>query len=51
MAPEIKQGKYNRTVDWWAVGLILYEMLIGLNPFRMGNINMGTIEYENKVQN
>ncbi len=34
MAPEVLQGKgYNRSVDWWALGILIYEMLTGLPPF------------------
>ena len=30
MAPEIRQGKeYGPEVDWWSVGCVIYEMLIG----------------------
>lgn len=30
LAPEIIQGKgYSRAVDWWALGILIYEMLIG----------------------
>lgn len=34
IAPEVfgQQG-YNETVDWWSVGAILYEMLVGYPPF------------------
>ncbi|CAG9315733.1 unnamed protein product [Blepharisma stoltei] len=34
LAPEviIKQG-YGKAVDWWSLGCIIYEMLIGLPPF------------------
>src|SRR5581483_5666422 len=33
MAPEISTGNYNRQVDIYAAGVILYEMLTGKVPF------------------
>jgi len=35
MAPEMGLGMYNKTIDWWAVGILLYELLFGLSPFRI----------------
>ena len=33
-APEIINKKgYEKSVDWWAVGVIIYEMIFGLTPF------------------
>ncbi|CAO3593534.1 unnamed protein product [Absidia cylindrospora] len=35
MAPEILlEQKYGRAVDWWAYGVLIYEMLLGQSPFR-----------------
>jgi eukaryotic-like serine/threonine-protein kinase len=33
MAPEISTGNYNRQVDIYAAGVVLYEMLCGKTPF------------------
>ncbi len=33
MAPEIASGKYNKPIDVYAIGVILYEMLTGRVPF------------------
>jgi serine/threonine protein kinase len=34
MAPEQLNGeKYTKSVDWWAIGIMLYELLFGYNPF------------------
>src|SRR5437868_9839677 len=33
MAPEISTGNYNRQIDIYAAGVILYEMLTGRVPF------------------
>ena len=34
LAPEVilRQG-YGKPVDWWSLGIILYEFLIGVPPF------------------
>ncbi|CAI5758641.1 unnamed protein product [Candida verbasci] len=35
MAPEIVAGKnYNRSVDWWAFGVLLFQMLLCQSPFK-----------------
>jgi len=34
LAPEIiKDGTYGFEVDWWAVGILVFEMLVGHTPF------------------
>ncbi|KTW30847.1 protein kinase C-like protein [Pneumocystis carinii B80] len=35
MAPEILfEQHYGRAVDWWAFGVLIYQMLLGQSPFR-----------------
>ena len=35
MAPEMVQGmSYDFTVDIWALGILLFEMVAGVAPFR-----------------
>lgn len=34
LSPEIVKGSgYNKTTDWWSLGAIMYEMLVGRSPF------------------
>ena len=28
------EQRYGRAVDWWAFGVLIYEMLLGQSPFR-----------------
>ena len=40
MAPEIIQGSgHGKAVDWWSTGILLYEMLCGMPPFRAKSKN------------
>ena len=42
IAPEIlSKLPYTQTCDWWSVGVILYEMVIGRPPFNADD-NVGT---------
>ena len=41
IAPEMVAGKgHGKAVDWWAVGILIYEMLIGVTPFYNKSRNM-----------
>ncbi|CEH18047.1 proliferation-associated serine threonine protein kinase [Ceraceosorus bombacis] len=40
LAPELLLGHgYTRAVDWWTLGVLLYEMLTGLPPFYSEDVN------------
>jgi len=54
MAPEIINGDDcdNKAIDWWSMGVILYELLVGIPPFNAStveeifeNINKMKIEW------
>eukprot|EP00835_Amoeboradix_gromovi_P006149 NODE_672_length_5352_cov_0.334856.p1 type:complete len:783 gc:universal NODE_672_length_5352_cov_0.334856:4896-2548(-) len=35
MAPEILlEQNYTKSIDWWAFGVLIYEMILGQSPFR-----------------
>jgi hypothetical protein len=38
MAPEIGTGRYTKLIDVYALGVILYEMLVGRPPFTGGSL-------------
>jgi serum/glucocorticoid-regulated kinase 2 len=41
LAPEVLLGGgYTKSVDWWTLGILLYEMIGGLPPFYDENVNI-----------
>jgi serine/threonine protein kinase len=39
MAPELfRQSGHNKGVDWWALGVLIYEMVVGTPPFYSPNV-------------
>ena len=52
LAPEIiKEKQYGFTVDWYSMGLVIYEMLGAMNPFKTGDDNESFVEKMNKILN
>ena len=45
LAPEIMEGKgYNKPVDWWSLGCVMFEMLTGRYPYKVPENNYGYFE-------
>ena len=35
MAPEMVEGKiYNKSIDYWGLGVLMYEIAFGVPPFQ-----------------
>ena len=48
MAPEVIESTgHDLSVDWWAVGVLIYEMLIGVTPFFNRNKNVLQMKIKN----
>lgn len=40
LAPEVLQNHgYGKDVDWWSLGILIYEMIVGRPPFYSENVN------------
>eukprot|EP00475_Leptophrys_vorax_P019699 TRINITY_DN26_c0_g2_i4.p1 TRINITY_DN26_c0_g2~~TRINITY_DN26_c0_g2_i4.p1 ORF type:complete len:524 (-),score=131.43 TRINITY_DN26_c0_g2_i4:73-1644(-) len=40
IAPEIvNQQPHGKSVDWWSLGILLYELVVGVPPFHSDNMN------------
>ena len=52
LAPEILSGLgYDQTVDWWSLGILIFEMLCGSSPFKYDRQSKLEISlYEKKVE-
>jgi serine/threonine protein kinase len=51
LAPEIIRDKhYGYSVDWYSFGLVLYEMLTGVNPFKTG-VEKSLVDKMNDILN
>eukprot|EP00475_Leptophrys_vorax_P044587 TRINITY_DN899_c0_g1_i1.p1 TRINITY_DN899_c0_g1~~TRINITY_DN899_c0_g1_i1.p1 ORF type:complete len:559 (+),score=156.00 TRINITY_DN899_c0_g1_i1:97-1677(+) len=47
LAPEIlRGGAHGKAVDWWSLGILLYELTVGIPPFYSQNVN----EMYHKIQ-
>ena len=50
LAPEILKGKgYEKVVDWFSLGSVMYEMLTGFPPFREKNKNLNIQIYNRQI--
>lgn len=47
MAPEIyKKERYSKEVDWWSLGIMLYELIFGKLPYRGAHLKHDVVSKE-----
>lgn len=52
MAPEIIQGGRNghdKAVDWWSLGVLMYELLTGASPFTVDGAKNSQSEISRRI--
>jgi len=51
LAPEILMGKgYNKSVDWWSMGALMYEMLVGYSPYKENKHKLDVKTYFKSIE-
>ena len=53
IAPEVLMPnvQYNQSCDWWSVGVVLYEMIVGRPPFHVMRHDLSDIQNQIETQN
>lgn len=50
LAPEILNGKgYDKSVDWWSLGVVAYEMLCGDSPYKENKFKLDINAYKKNI--